>query len=411
MMKLRNILMCIALFASVDSLGQLPGAEKIAAKMYPGWNLGNTMEATNTGKNFTNNIGLSDETSWQKTKTTRDVIDYVKSLGFKSVRIPCNWVCGHISDTTTLAIDTVWMARVKEIVDCCINSGLYVVLNDHYDGGWVEKSFTDLSDSTVRRNCEIMKAIWTQIGNVFKDYDEHLLFAGLNEPNVDNKAKTDVLIRYEQVFVDAIRSTGGNNAERTLVVQGPSTDIDHTYNFYDVSKINDSSGKGRLMVEVHFYSPWQFCGMTDDADWGKSWYFWGSDNHYNSSLWSQHNSDPKFEEDFVKTQFQKLKFKYVDNGFPVLLGEYNCQWRKIVNSIAQKKHDDSVKLFHFTVNQQAIKNGLIPFLWDINACDQNGTKGIMTVLDRSTKSIFCNPAMTGISEGVKAAVWGGLSPN
>ena len=99
--------------------------------MAPGWNLGNTLEgvATWAGVDFLNNKGgVGAETAWQGTKTTQEIIDYVKSLGFRSVRIPCSWAFGHISNASTYEIDSKWMTRVKEVVDYCINDGLYVVL-------------------------------------------------------------------------------------------------------------------------------------------------------------------------------------------------------------------------------------------------------------------------------------------
>ena len=408
MISLRNLFVSLAVLSGTASYSQshLPDASTIASKMYPGWNLGNTMEANNGGQVFTNNIGLAGETQWQSTKTTQEVINYVKEQGFKSVRIPCNLVCGHISNAADYTIDTNWINRVKEVVDYCINDGLYVLLNDHYDGGWVETSFTDTSNATIENNCAVMKSIWTQIANAFKDYDEHLLFGGLNEPNCDNQDKTDALVRYEQAFIDAVRATGGNNATRTLVVQGPSTDIDNTNKYY--TSLPTDPADGRLMVEVHFYSPWQFSGLEEDADWGKMWFFWGAANHVSGGTWSTRNSTSNYEESFVKSQFQKMKAQFVDKGIPVILGEYGCQWRNVGNSSAQKKHDASVKLFHKTVNHYAIENGLIPFVWDINVQNQNGTKGIMSVINRGAKSIYCTPAMEGITEGVNAASkWGG----
>ena len=138
-------------------------ATQIAADMAPGWNLGNTLEAGNNQNNFTNKGGLSAETYWQPTKTTKALIDYIKQLGFKSVRIPCAWVMGHISDATTYKIDANWMARVKEIVDYCIDDGLYVVLNDHWDGGWLEGNIAKTDAATVARNKEVLSAIWKQI--------------------------------------------------------------------------------------------------------------------------------------------------------------------------------------------------------------------------------------------------------
>jgi len=157
-------------------------AAELAKLMYPGWNLGNTLEGAN-GNYTDQNMGVGTETHWQNTKTTQEVINYVKSLGFRSVRIPCNWVNGHIIDSSNSTIDPAWIARVKDIVDYCIISGLYVVLNDHYDGGWIESDgFSSLDESHVAAKEAKLKRIWTQIAEAFKHYDEHLLFAGLNEP-------------------------------------------------------------------------------------------------------------------------------------------------------------------------------------------------------------------------------------
>ena len=194
-------------------------AMQVAEQMAPGWNLGNTLEAGNNAYNYKNS-GIGTETSWQPTKTSQAVIDYVKSLGFRSIRIPCAWVMGHISNASNYTIDSRWMERVKEVVDYCINAGLYVILNDHWDGGWLENNIASNDASLKAKNHEVLKSIWTQIAETFKDYDEHLLFAGLNEPNADNQAATDNLLAYEQTFIDAVRATGGNNARRILVVQG-----------------------------------------------------------------------------------------------------------------------------------------------------------------------------------------------
>lgn len=410
MMKIRNILMGLAVLSCTASFAQLPDAATIAPKMYPGWNLGNTMEANNSGQNFTNNVGLGGETAWQSTKTTQEVIDFVKSQGFRSVRIPCNWVCGHISDASSVTIDAQWMARVKEIVDYCIGSGLYVLLNDHYDGGWVEKSFTDISEATITKNCATMQTIWTQIANTFRDYDEHLLFGGLNEPDCSNQAQTNALIRYEQAFIDAVRATGGNNATRTLVVQGPGTDIEKTNDWFDVTQLTDAAGSGRLMVEVHYYTPPQFTGVWEN---GAPIYFWGSGNHVASGAWTKYNATWGEESD-VQQYFQLMKTKFADKGYPVLLGEYGANWRKFSNTYVQNKHNASIKAFNKTVCQEAVNHGMIPFLWDINVANQGtpasssvGSDGIMTVINRANRTVFCTPAMEGITEGSAAATWGG----
>ncbi len=383
----------ILLLAHVQCFAQLPKASAIASQMYPGWNLGNTMEPP--GKD------LSAETSWQPTKTSQQVIDYISSLGFKSVRIPCSWNC-HAVDGV---IDAAWLARVKEVVDYCLADGLYVLLNDHWDNGWIEvQGFTDLSEANVSAKQEILKSLWTQVAEYFKDYDEHLLFAGLNEPNCDNQAKTDVLIRYEQAFIDAVRASGGNNLSRTLVVQGPSTDIDNTDKYYDVTKLADSAD-GCLMVEVHYYSPWNFAGMEKDESWGKMSWYWGSANHVGGSAYNSTWG----EESYLLAQFKKMKAKFVDKGYPVILGEYGCQWRDLSGKAGedQAKHDASVKAFHRQVNEQAVNLGLVPMVWDINYTNRQGTKGTMTIIDRKQLGIFNQHAIDGITEGVAAATWGG----
>jgi endoglucanase len=139
---IKSMLLMVGLLYATTAIRAQDGLDRSATEvindMVPGWNLGNTLEATTswTGAALWNNKGgLNSETGWQDTKTSQEIIDFVKSLGFKSVRIPCAWAFGHISNAATYEIDSKWMARVKEVVDYCINDGLYVVVNDHWDGG------------------------------------------------------------------------------------------------------------------------------------------------------------------------------------------------------------------------------------------------------------------------------------
>ena len=374
-------------------------ATEVINDMAPGWNLGNTLEgvATWAGTDFLNNKGgLGAETSWQDTKTTQEIIDYVKSLGFKSVRIPCAWVYGHISNASTYEIDSQWMTRVKEVVDYCIRDGLYVVLNDHWDGGWLENHIADTDAATIKKNKTILTALWTQISNVFKDYDEHLLFAGLNEPNAENQAATNNLIQYNQTFVDAVRATGGNNAKRVLVVQGPSTNIEHTCNFM-AGKMPTDIIEGRLAIEVHYYNPWQFWGMEKDESWGKVFYYWGQGNHLSGST---HNATWGEEAD-MKKQLQMMKTNFVDKGYPVVIGEFGANWRDL-SSLAgesQEKHNASIKA-HYRELHRLCKEmgGMVPMTWDTNYRNQEGTKGCMTIIDRKNLTVFGTYAMEGINE-------------
>lgn len=356
-------------------------AMEVAKLMYPGWNLGNTMEGGDFKNNFTNNGGVSAETSWQSTKTTQKIIDFVKAQGFKSIRIPVSWVMGHIVDADNMTIDEAWVNRVKEIVNYCVADGLYVIINDHWDGGWIEvdgfsasrDSYIAVDEATIVSKSDKLKKLWTNIANAFKDYDEHVVFAGLNEPfqeynlfNTHHKELTPILERYNQAFVDAVRSTGGNNTSRVLVVQGPSTNISSTCSYLTMP--TDSKPE-RLMVEVHYYDPWNFTSGQVDT-------------------WNDAVS--------VKTQFESMKTNFVDKKIPVIVGECGANWQKDNTTF-----NATLKSWYKTVFQYAGDCGLVPFAWDINSCSIPN----MSIINRSSISLWNTPAMGGISEGVSSAKW------
>ena len=397
MLAIAFLLLAVIEIKAQDGMDR--SAIEVINDMAPGWNLGNTFEgvATWAGVDFLNNKGgLGAETAWQGTKTTQAIIDFVKNLGFRSVRIPCAWAFGHISNPSTYEIDKQWMARVKEVVDYCINDGLYVVLNDHWDGGWLENHIKDSDAATIEKNKEILTALWTQIANAFIDYDEHLLFAGLNEPNAEDQAATNNLIIYNQTFVDAVRATGGNNVNRILVVQGPSTNIEHTCK-YMAGKMPKDVIEGKLAVEVHYYNPWQFWGMEKDESWGKVFYYWGKGNHHSGST---HNATWG-EEDDMKRQLQMMKTNFVDKGYPVVIGEFGANWRDLSSlpGESQTKHNASIKA-HYRELHRLCKEmgGMVPMTWDTNYPNQEGTKGNMTIIDRKNLQVFGVHAMEGINE-------------
>ena len=396
------ILAALVCHLPFGTAGAQTTATDIVNRMSPGWNLGNTFEAKhwNGADLFNNKAGLSAETSWQDTRTTQRIIDFVKAQGFRSVRIPVAWVCGHISNATTYTIDKQWMRRVKQVVDYCIADSLYVVLNDHWDGGWLENHIADTDSASVEKNKAVLTAIWTQIAETFRDYDEHLLFAGLNEPNTEDTPKASTmnnLLAYCQTFIDAVRATGGQNATRVLVVQGPSTDIGKTVKYASrYLKLNDPAEK-RLAIEVHYYAPWQFWGMEKDESWGKIFYYWGKDNHHSGS---QHNATHS-EEDFMKQQLQQMKIRFVDKGMPVVIGEFGANWRDLsgLSGESQEKHDASIRAHYREIHRLCKEmGGMVPMTWDINARSQEGTKGTMTIINRKDLTIFGLHALAGIQD-------------
>jgi len=372
----------------------------IARQMVPGWNLGNTLEAGPCPL-ISNDVNW--ETGWQSVKTTQQIIDYVARQGFRSVRIPCAW---DIHADASHTIHAAWMERVKEVVDYCINAGLYVVLNDHWDNGWVETSFGDVSEPTVSRNCETMRKLWTQIATAFADYDNHLLFAGLNEPQAREAQQVAALKRYEQAFVQAVRQSGGHNASRFLVLQAPCTDIDLS-DQYDVTEECRAAGDNRIMLEIHFYAPFAFthCRFGGDfaedsaqpGQWNWPAYYWGSANHVEGS---QHN--PVYgEETFINQQMRKLRKRYCNQGIPVIMGEFGALWRTMPTGESQQQHDASVYDWYYTVCRYAVRNGVVPMAWDTN----NVSRPTMAIIDRARRSVFSTLALNGIIQGVADATW------
>jgi aryl-phospho-beta-D-glucosidase BglC (GH1 family) len=322
----------------------LPAAREVAGKMKVGWNMGNTLEA------------ICGETAWGGAYTTQKLIDSVKSSGFNAVRLPCSWFC-H-SDTITSEIDTAWIARVKQVVDYCINDSLYVIINIHWDRGWLENR-VDVADSSIVNKRQ--QAYWTQIANYFKDYNEHLLFASANEPNVNDANGMSVLLSYHQTFINAVRATGGNNYSRTLIIQGPSTDIDKTNNL--MNKMPTDQIADRLVVEVHYYTPYQFTLMNEDASWGKIFYYWGKGHHSSTDVTRNATWG---EESDVEKYFDLMKTKFVDRGIPVIIGEFGAYKRKLSLPSDQALNNSSVEYYNGYVVKSAINHGMVPFYWDIN---------------------------------------------
>jgi len=356
-------------FTSVKA--QLPTAQHIAGKMGVGWNLGNTLEA------------ICGENAWGAGTTSQQLIDSVKAAGFNTVRLPVSWFC-H-SDTIASVIDKDWIARVKEVVDYCIKDDMYVILNMHWDKGWLENRVNKANQNIVNKR---QRLYWTQIANYFKDYDERLLFAGANEPNAHDSASMSVLLTYHQTFIDAVRATGGNNSSRTLVIQGPSTDIDETnklMNTIPVDKITD-----RLIAEIHYYTPYEFCLLNKDADWGKMFYYWGKDHHsktdtIRNATWGEEND--------VEKNFEKMKAMFVDKGIPVIIGEFAAGKRKLVPPSDQALNNTSVEYYYKYVVKTAVSKGLIPVCWDVP----------IWLFDRSTGAILDHGIINAIMQGAKGA--------
>lgn len=317
--------------------GMKKNAIQIAKEIKLGWNLGNSLE-----------VG-SGETAWGNPKTTKELITAVKNAGFSAVRIPCIWTA-YASNDGTYKIQADRMARVKEVVDYCIDNGLYVILNTMHD--WIDKfNYKEYDENKVIEADNKIKIVWGQIADNFNEYGDKLLFAFANECDVP-RAAMSVFKRFEQTFVDVVRKSGGNNLYRTLVVQCPMTDIDRAYQYMDL--VTDPTPLS-LMTEVHYYTPWSFCGVNEGT------FFWGEDYKIYGQI------EEGYQEDYVCSQFNKVREMFTSKGIPVVLGEFGAQYGnkvKLEDPELQAKAEESRAYFMQYVTEQAKNYGLIPFIWD-----------------------------------------------
>lgn len=343
-----------------DAKGMGSTANVLASKMTFGWNAGNTMEA------------IGGETAWGNPEISLETIKLVKNSGFNAIRIPCAW--DQYADKTTAQISVSWLNRVKKVVQMCVDNDVYVVLNIHWDGGWLENNVNADKQADV---IEKQKAFWEQIATHLREFDEHLLLASANEPNVETQAQMDVLNTYHQAFVDAVRATGGKNAYRVLVIQGPSTDIDKTdklMSLWPTDKVVD-----RFMAEVHFYTPWNFCGLDKDESWGRQFYYWGKNNHSTTDT----DRNPTWgEEGTVDELFGRLAKKFLPKNIPVIIGEFNAMRRLNLNGEALALHTKSRNYYLNYVTKKSIEHHFIPFYWDTGAYE-NGSG----IFNRRTNTI------------------------
>lgn len=341
----------------------LPKASEIYPDMGLGYNIGNTMEVPKT---------QGGATGWGNVVPNADIINGIKAAGFNTIRIPCAW------DTyaTNGTIDASWLATVKGVVDLAIEKGMYVMLNSHWDGGWLEdhvfdgKGFDKNGETTSSAEAVAAKqeSYWTQIATYFKDYDEHLIFASANEPGVNDPEsfafsaeRAKVLQQFHESCLKAVRATGGNNATRTVIVQMPRTDTE----FAQLLKDNypaDPAGEGYTMAEFHYY-PYQLSFMANDESWGKIYYYWedattGSDPEHTCS-----GSDPGSKSSIEKT-FSKMQQIFVDDGIPVVIGEMGIAVHYDLSGDNLKKHQEARAAWYGYTVAAAKNHGLVPVIWD-----------------------------------------------
>lgn len=321
---------------------------ELAKEMVPGWNVGNSLEA------------IGGETAWGNPLITQRLIDSVKAAGFKAIRIPVAW--SNFSDTSAYTIKTEWLNRVKEVVDYVVNNDMYAIINIHWDGGWMQPTYA-MQDYVNTR----LSVMWDQIAVHFRDYGNHLLFAGTNEVMVEgiygppNKEFCAVQNSFNQTFVTTVRSTGGRNAYRYLVVQGFNTNIDYTVSCFIAP---EDETENRLMVEVHYYDPYNFTLNTQND---------------NIIQWGKYVTDPSktetwANEPYADNQFLKMRNKFINQGFGVILGEYGATARLNLGSDELNAEHAGFRLYYNAyITASMICRGLVPFYWDNGYTGNHGS--------------------------------------
>jgi endoglucanase len=330
-----------------DDINDISATELVAG-IKLGWNLGNTLDAPG-------------ETAWGNPKTSKTNIDTLKAAGFNAIRIPVSW--SHHVDKNYV-IDTAFMKRVKEIVGYAIDNDMYILLNTHHD----EEIFKFM-DKDIAKSKAVFERIWLQIAEQFKNENEKLIFEGLNEPrtkgsaaewNGGTKEERDNINTLEQIFVDAVRVSGSNNAKRILMVSTYGASAEQAA-MSGVKIPDDPSNPTikKFIVSIHAYAPYNFAlnqGTGSVATWSKT------------------NSGDKSG---VETPLNRAHTTFVSKGIPVIFGEFGA---------LDKKNDDARAEWAGYYVSYAKSKSIPCFWWDNGATTGDGEK--FGLLNRNTNTFY-----------------------
>lgn len=324
-------------------------AIELTKLMGNGINLGNTMEAYGHVNLGTNAEVSTYETYWGQPVTTQEMITGMKEAGFDSLRIPIAWTNAMAFESGDYTIKEEYLDRVEEIINYARNESMYVIINDHWDGSWWGM-FGSSKEEEREKAMEMYVSMWTQIAERYKDYSDYLIFESANEELGDRLNDIDVCKdsgslseaecyettnKINQTFVDTIRGTGGNNAQRFLLIAGYNTDVQRTCDSRFVMPTD--TAKDKLILSVHYYTPWNYCGTVSVENWG---------------------TVRDYEEQ--NTLLEKLT-KFTEQGYGVIIGEYAV----CVKDDGSIKENTVEYLNNFLDNCDLY--GYCPMLWDCSS--------------------------------------------
>ena len=315
-------------------------AMEITRMMDKGWNLGNTFDANGGNKNDV----YSQEQSWGNPIVTKELIDGVKAAGFNTIRIPVTWY-PHINQSNNYEIDEDFMNRINEVVDYAYDNDLFVIINLHHEA-WVNDK--DIHKNYVKIGEELV-AVWAQIADHFAEYDQHLIFEGMNEPRAVGTAYEwsgttecyDAVNYLNQLFVSCIRNNGkGQNHERALLIPGyAASSSTGVLKSIQIPQIDGKQAEN-IIVSVHCYSPYAFC-LSDDKT----------------------SFNPKSTQDTseLTTLMSNLNQIFISKDIPVIIGECGA-----TNS---GDNYDARKAWFTYFGELTKANNIPAIVWD------NGVKG------------------------------------
>jgi len=324
-------------------------AGEIVRDMTAGWNLGNSLDVVADASSYP--LTSTVETYWGNPLTTQAMIDGVAKAGFNTLRVPVSW--GQYTTGDNYQIPDWWMAHVKEVVDYGIKNNMYVILDSHHDIG-DKCTFYYPDNEHKSESIKYLTSIWTQIAEAFKDYSDKLIFETMNEPRL---VGTDVewwfprnnpgakileaaecLNAYNQAVVDAVRKTGGKNADRCIMVTGYDTSIDGA--MIDAFKLPKDTADKRIIMAVHAYTPYYFAldASNPTAEFDKA------------------------DISQIDALFNDINKKFVSKGVPVVISETGCLKRA-------NNHEDRIKWVNYYWGLAESLKDVSCVLWDNNVFD------------------------------------------
>lgn len=283
-------------------------SQKLVSNIRVGWNLGYSLEACisdldgNTLPDATPPTGkVPDETLWGNPPASEQLFKALVDNGVNAVRLPITWR-GHVD--RDFNIDEDWLNRVKQVVDYAINCGMYVIITVYHDGAsdtdygaWIREAPLEY-DTTIKHYTHL----WEQIADKFRTYNDRLLYESMNEVEfygTHADEAYDLLNKLNQSFVDTVRSTGGNNLRRHLVIAGYNADISDSCDARFTMPYDPTE---KCILSVHYYTPIAFCRQSIRNYWGIP----------SEQRWMEH-------------QIELLRETFTDNGIPVMITEYGAK--------------------------------------------------------------------------------------